>query len=39
LGLVFGINFKLLKNVRLDVKQSATHCKGSSKITFGANIK
>ena len=25
--------------VRLDVKRSATHCKGSRKITFGANME
>ena len=32
---------KLLQKyyVRWDVKRSATHCKGSQEITFGANIK
>jgi hypothetical protein len=33
--------FILLKrhHVRLDVKQSHTHCKGSQQITFDANLK
>ena len=40
LGLVIGV-FETTLNfyVRLDVKWSATHCKGFQKITIGANMK